>query len=149
MARPTSYKPEYANQAIHLTKLGATDSQLAEFFSVSEQTINSWKKKHPKFLESLKEGKSIADNEVKKALYQRAIGYSHLEDKIFNNGGEALIVETTKHYPPDTVACIFWLKNRDPENWREKPDADDSDTQQKPQTVKIIVEDARAKPDSK
>jgi hypothetical protein len=24
-----------------------------------------------------------------------------------------------KHYPPDVTACIFWLKNRQPEKWRD------------------------------
>jgi hypothetical protein len=23
------------------------------------------------------------------------------------------------HVPPDTTACIFWLKNRDPQHWRD------------------------------
>jgi hypothetical protein len=24
----------------------------------------------------------------------------------------------TEHVPPDVTACIFWLKNRDPQHWR-------------------------------
>jgi hypothetical protein len=24
-----------------------------------------------------------------------------------------------EHVPPDTTAAIFWLKNRDPKNWRD------------------------------
>jgi hypothetical protein len=24
-----------------------------------------------------------------------------------------------EHVPPDVTACIFWLKNRDPQNWRD------------------------------
>lgn len=122
MGRPTSYKPEYAEQARKLCLLGATDKQLADFFGVSEQSLNVWKGKHPEFVESLKIGKVDADNRVKQSLYHRALGYSHPEDKIFNDGGKPLIVATTKHYPPDTTACIFWLKNRDPENWRDKPE---------------------------
>jgi len=23
-----------------------------------------------------------------------------------------------EHVPPDVTACIFWLKNRDPQHWR-------------------------------
>ena len=124
MGRPSSYKKEYAAQSIHLTKLGAIDKDLALFFGVSEVTINAWKEKHPEFLKSLKKGKEDADNMVKQALFKRATGYSHPEDKIFNNNGEPLVVPTTKHYPPDATSCIFWLKNRDKENWREKPDGD-------------------------
>ena len=33
---------------------------------------------------------------------------------------EPLIVPMIKQYPPDTTAGIFWLKNRRPNEWREK-----------------------------
>lgn len=120
--RPTDYKPEYNEQAMKLCLLNAIDADLADFFEVTEQTINNWKKAHPEFFESIKKGKSIADANVAEKLYERATGYSHKEDKIFNNNGEPLVVPTTKHYPPDSTAAIFWLKNRAPEQWREKID---------------------------
>ena len=112
--RPTNYKKEYDEQAYKLCLLGATDKEMADFFGVSEVTFNAWKKKHPEFLKSLKEGKSVADANVAKSLYLRALGYYHPEDKIFNDNGEPLIVPTVKHYPPDPTAAIFWLKNRKP-----------------------------------
>lgn len=118
--RPTKYKDDYAGQAYKLCLLGATDKQLADFFNTSEQTINAWKKKHSDFLESIKRGKVQADAKVAESLFHRACGYSHPEDKIFNNNGEEMIVATTKHYPPDATAAIFWLKNRDKENWRDQ-----------------------------
>ena len=59
--RKSEYREEYAEQALKLCLLGATDKEIAEFFSVSEQTLNSWKKKFPQFLESLKKGKAVAD----------------------------------------------------------------------------------------
>ena len=61
--RPSQYKAEYCEQAYKLCLLGATDVQLADFFGVSEQTLNTWKQKHPKFLESLRAGKDEADAE--------------------------------------------------------------------------------------
>lgn len=122
--RPSSYKDEYCKQAEKLCALGAIDKDLADFFNVSIQTLNSWKNEHPEFLESLKESKAIADAKVERSLYERATGYSHPEDKIFNNQGEELIVPTTKHYAPDTTAGIFWLKNRRPNEWRDKQDLD-------------------------
>lgn len=94
--RPSDYKPEYAELAKHLYALGATDKQVANAFHVSEQTINTWKKKHPKFLESLK-AKEDPDDLVEKSLFQSAIDGSN-------------------------TAQIFWLKNRRPTQWRDKRD---------------------------
>ncbi len=124
--RKTEYKEEYADWAYKLCLLGATDEGLANSFGVGEWTINQWKKKYKEFDTALKRGKEQADAEVAQKLYHRAKGYSHPEDKIFNDNGTALIVPTTKHYPPDTVAAIFWLKNRQPDKWRDKKDLEHS-----------------------
>lgn len=122
IGRPTDYRPEYDEQAYNYCLLGATDKQLAAFFDVSEQTINAWKHKHPSFLESLKRGKEFADAKVAHALYSRAIGYSHDEDDIRVADGAIVITPTIKHYPPDPTSMIFWLKNRQPKLWRDKPE---------------------------
>jgi len=118
--RPTDYKKEYCEQAEKLCKLGATDAEVAEFFGVTETTINNWKKSHPEFFESLKKGKILADANVAERLYSRAMGYSHDAEKIFNSDGIIIRAEYIEHYPPDTTAAIFWLKNRQPKKWRDK-----------------------------
>lgn len=122
MARPTKYKSEFAEQARKYCLLGAIDKDLAVFFEVDELTINRWKDAHPEFCKALKEGKDEADAKVADRLFNRALGYSHPEDKIFNNNGIPMVVPTMKHYPPDTTACIFWLKNRQKDQWRDKQD---------------------------
>mgnify|MGYP003670356782 CR=1 FL=1 len=122
--RPTDYKVEFNRQAEKLCLLGSTDKDMADFFDVSESTINLWKQKHPEFSESIKRGKISADANVASRLYKRAVGYEHDEDKIFNNNGEPLIVPTTKHVQPDTTAAIFWLKNRQPKMWRDSQNID-------------------------
>ena len=122
MARPTKYNPDYNEQVFKLCLLGATDRQIADFFNVCEDTIHNWKKKEPEFFESLKRGKLQADAEIADALFNRAKGYSHAEDKIFNDNGSPLVIPTTKHYPPDTGAAFIWLKNR--AGWKDKQEMD-------------------------
>lgn len=122
MARPSKYKSEYAEQARKICQLGATDQQLADFFSVSVSTLNLWKIQYPEFSESLKLGKELPDAKVEHSLYMRAIGYSHPEDDIRVVNNELIITPTIKHYPPDTTACIFWLKNRMGEQYRANPE---------------------------
>jgi len=110
--RPTAYKPEYAKEAFEYCSIfGASDKMLAEKFKVSESTLNLWKLKHKEFSEALKRGKDEFDTQnVEQSLLKRAMGYTL--------GG--------KHYPADTTACIFWLKNRQPERWRDKQELEHS-----------------------
>ncbi|MDO9271374.1 MAG: helix-turn-helix domain-containing protein [Methylobacter sp.] len=124
--RPSTYKPEYAELAYNYCLLGATDDQLAVFFNVTRSTISAWKNKKPQFLEALKRGKVVADANVASALYRRATGYSHLESHISNYQGEITLTELTKNYPPDTTACIYWLKNRQPDKWKDKIEVNSS-----------------------
>lgn len=119
VGRPSSYKPEFATLATKLCLLGATDKEMAQAFEVSEQTLNAWKQEFPEFLEALKDGKERADATVGERLYQRATGYSHPDVHISQYEGHVIVTPIIKHYPPDTTACIFWLKNRDPDNWRD------------------------------
>lgn len=118
--RPTKYKPEYVEQVAKLCALGATDKDIADFFGVDESNLNEWKNKFPEFRESIKTAKYDHDHKVERSLLERATGYSHPEDKIFNNNGEPLVVPTVRHYPPDPTSMIFWLKNRQPKRWRDK-----------------------------
>lgn len=120
VGRPSKYQEEYATQAFKLCLLGARDKDLAGFFNVEESTINNWKRDFPEFLEAIKAGKDQADAEVANRLYQRALGYEHPEDKVFLYKGQPVVVPVIKHYPPDTAAAFIWLKNRQPQLWRDK-----------------------------
>lgn len=117
--RPSKYKPEYAEQASKLCALGATYRDLAEFFEVAESTISLWKIEHREFSESLKLAKEAADARVEQSLYRRALGYSHDSVHVSNYQGAITMTPIVEHFPPDTTACIFWLKNRKPEEWRD------------------------------
>ncbi len=120
--QPTKFSDEMQRQAKLLAEKGFTDKEMSEVLGITQRTFNNWKKANPEFFHTLKIAKDMADRKVERSLYERACGYSHEEDKIFNDSGKALIVETVKHYPPDPTSGIFWLKNRQPDKWRDKLD---------------------------
>lgn len=119
MGVPSTYKEEYARDAQKLCEFGATDRELADFFEVSAPTIWRWAGQFPDFCSALKAGKAAADERVERSLYHKAIGYSFDAVKIIQSGGEVLKVPYVEHVPPDTTACIFWLKNRRQHQWRD------------------------------
>lgn len=76
---------------------GLTDEQIAKNIGISESTLYDWKKKYPDFSKALKRGKDVVDFEVENALLKSAM-------------------------EGNTTAQIFWLKNRRPDKWRDKPE---------------------------
>lgn len=119
--RPSQYLPEFAALAKNYCLLGADDAKLGELFEVSVRTINRWKA-FPDFAAALRQGKDAADAEVAVALYRRATGYSHPDVHVSNFQGEITVTNIVKHYPPDTNAATWWLKNRQPKQWKERVD---------------------------
>ncbi len=117
--RPTAYKPEYAEQVVHLCKLGATDEELARFFGVTVRTLYRWKAQHEAFCQAIKITGAEADQRVERSLYARAVGYNYDAVKIMMHKGVVITEKYREHVPPDTTAMIFWLKNRQPEQWRD------------------------------
>ncbi len=118
--RPSKFEGTNLKAAQALYKKGATDKEVAEVLEVTEQTINNWKIAHPDFFESLKDWKINADSNVVRSLYERATGYSCRETKLFCHEGSIIAEDIIKQYPPDPTAMIFWLKNRQPKEWRDK-----------------------------
>jgi hypothetical protein len=56
-----------------------------------------------------------------RSLYTRAVGYNYEAVKIFMpaNRAKPVYAKYIEHVPPDVTAAIFWLKNRDPQHWRD------------------------------
>ena len=108
VGRPTDFRPEYAEDVGQWCEGGLTDSEISKILGVDRATLWRWQQKYPEFRNTIKIGKELADERVKRSLYEKAIGYQHGEQA----------------FPPDTTAAIFWLKNRDPERWRDKTEHD-------------------------
>jgi hypothetical protein len=120
--RKPTWRDGYLEQTRKLAALGATEAEMAQFFDVSHKTFTRWKMSRPDFCLALKAAKDAADARVERRLYERAVGYSVEIEKIFCCRGKIIRVKTIEHYPPDTTACIFWLKNRQPSRWRDRVD---------------------------
>lgn len=79
---------------------GLTDEQIAHNMGISAKTLYEWKNKYGEICETLKKGKQVVDYAVENALLNKALS-------------------------GDTTAMIFWLKNRRPDKWRDKPAANE------------------------
>lgn len=137
--RPSKYDSIDKTQIKKLILSGWDDAQISEFFGIAVSTLIRWKKKNKEFCLTLKDWKKEADLKVEKSLYQRAIGYDYDEvtyekSKIGGLGiklkkGEIESLKhcdtyktkvVTKQVAPDVTAQIFWLKNRQPDQWRDR-----------------------------
>lgn len=106
---------------------GLTDEQIATNIGIAYSTLRDWRDKYPALSAALKKGKEVVDRKVENALLQRALGYEYTETtREYVPELEEMHVtkEVTKQVAPDTTAQIFWLKNRKPQEWRDKRDVD-------------------------
>lgn len=116
---------------------GLTDEQLAGKMGINPATLYDWKNKYPKISEALKKGKEVVDIQVENALLKRALGYDYQEQRIEKSDKDGTkIIQTIRHIPADTTAQIFWLKNRRPDRWRDKPIEKTSEDME----VKVVID---------
>lgn len=114
---------------------GLTDAQISKNMGINVKTFWEWRKKYPPMGKALKKGKAPVDIEVENLLLKRARGYNYDETteewRPNQETGELELVSKKvqrKHMAPDTTAQIFWLKNRRPDLWRDKPENNKTDS---------------------
>lgn len=133
----TLFKNDIIRESERMAGYGLTEEQIAYVFGVSPITLGRWKKNKPEFELALKNGGALANEQVVKSLYQRAVGFEYDEityEKI-DIGALGLKfkkseIETikscdayktriiTKKVIPDTTAQIYWLNNKMKDVWR-------------------------------
>ncbi len=108
----TLWKDNMPDRAYRLALLGMTQTEIALILGIHITTFEDWLQKKEEFKEAILRGRHEADGHIVESLYRKATGYSHPDTQFFVIKGEVVEVPTTKHYPPDTAAAIFLLKNR-------------------------------------
>ena len=116
---------------------GLIDVEIAKNIGVTVKTLYEWEKRFPQIRDALKKGKEVVDRKVENALLQRALGIKEtikepikLKETLYENGRKVketekvVMAEKELYFPPDVTAQIFWLKNRKPEEWRDKREAE-------------------------
>jgi hypothetical protein len=107
------------DDAEKLAARGLTKEQIAHCLGFSYETLRQKEKEFSAFSASIKKGKSKGVADIANALYESAMAGS-------------------------IPAQIFFLKNRDPQNWRDKPEPSfDEDSQ--PSGIEVVVVDGRKK----
>jgi hypothetical protein len=71
----------------------------------------------------VRRGRAVADARVVRALFDRACGFSHKVTRTKLYQGEERTITNTVSYPPDTQACMFWLRNRQRQYWQARAEA--------------------------
>ena len=118
-------------------RAGLTEAEIAHNMGCALSTLKEWKNRFQEIREALANGKEVADFVVENALYKKCLGYTVQLQRTFKLKVVDYDPETGKkirerealapgieeiHVPADTVAQMFWLKNRKPAVWRDKPD---------------------------
>lgn len=113
---------------------GLSDEQISHNMGITTSTFYAWENKFSEITEAIKKGKAPVDIAVENALLKSALGYTVKVKKAVKireerqKVGEGKIVTERIEYvdeevyiPPSNAAQIFWLKNRMPDRWRDKP----------------------------
>lgn len=110
---------------------GLSNEQIAHNMGVSAKTLCEWQNRFGEFRNAIKKGKEVVDREVENAMLKRALGYEYDEvtqepvtDKDTGITEMRVTKRVTKQIVPDVTAQIFWLKNRKPDEFRDKRDVE-------------------------
>jgi hypothetical protein len=103
--RPSKYKELITPNMLKLISFwvlkGVKEEGIAERLGIAYSTFKEWKDKYEEFSAALKRDRGVVDDHVESSLYKKAM-------------------------EGDTTACIFWLKNRRPKEWRDKQELEHS-----------------------
>jgi len=89
---PSKFNETVGNAIVALYKESKTDKQVCAAIGISTRTLNIWRNKHKGLAEQIAESRAVADELVVATLFQKALGTTVPETKVF--------------YDPKTGKCI-------------------------------------------
>ena len=123
----SKYEDTFPLLAEGYAREGMIDKEIAKKLGICLAAYYKYQNQYIEFMEAIKRGKAPVDVEVENSLLKRTKGFDYeettVEYKPVAEGQKASpksIKKTTKFIVPDVTACIFWLKNRKPDKWRDK-----------------------------
>jgi len=119
--RPSKFQTLNLEQVKRMFLIGLTDVEICNILKISHTTLWNWCHEQPGFMETIKGWKDAADKRVEQSLYRKAKGYFQEEEQLFHHMGTITRATVNKYYPPDTMAIMYWLNNRQRLNWTQKP----------------------------
>lgn len=115
-------------------RAGLTDEEIAKQIGISRSTLVDWKKKHESIRTALSPGKEFSNRLVENTLFKTTQGYEVKVKKAFKlkkieydetgrkkTENEVLeYAEETVYIKPEIKSIMFWLRNRMPDEWKDK-----------------------------
>lgn len=123
------YSEELTEKICNHLKKGNTVTTTCQTVGISKETFYQWMKK-PDFSDFIKKAMAIPDKKVENALYKSAIMGHRYKEKEYKGVAvgekiKMILVKTvTKIIVPNVTAQIFYLKNKQPDEWKDRHDLD-------------------------
>ena len=126
------YSKDLTEKICKLLKIGNTVTTTCKALGIGRQTFYDWMKAKPYFSYTIKKAQSIADKKVENALFKMATGTfeyieRHYESAVIDKLKLGILKKTIKKtLAPNITAQIFYLKNRQSDEWSDKQDIEHS-----------------------
>ena len=103
---------------------GIIEAEVCNRLGIGVSAWEDYKTKYTELTELIKKGHAKANNNVVKALLKRAGGYEYEEKEIRSTPKGKSVKIIKKQLAPDVTAQIFWLKNKLPEDYKDRRELD-------------------------
>ena len=133
MARKTKYNPDtFPLLAEGYAREGMIDTDIAKKLGIHPATYYRYELRFSEFSDAIRKGKAPVNFIAENSMFKRVTGYRYTEETkvmVLDKDNNPVLKEiriTTKEVIPSVAAGEFWLKNREPNKWRDKREIEHS-----------------------